>query len=31
MIEKADVDKDNLVSEEEFYLIMTSKENRVAE
>ena len=28
MIEKADLDKDGLVSEEEFYLIMTKREGK---
>lgn len=31
MIQRADIDKDNLVSEEEFYLIMTSKEYKIHE
>ena len=29
MIEKADLDNDGLVSEEEFYLIMTKKSKKI--
>jgi len=29
MIDKADIDKDGVVSEEEFYTIMTRKEKKI--